>query len=66
MVGCGVTKEYREDYLKLKKVCQKEAWRALKAPVSAQQKLRGILFTLSPYFAAKVINRFRVRKFKKN
>lgn len=65
MVGCQVTKKYPKEYKQLKAVCQKEAFCALKAPVSLQQKLRGILFKLNPYLAAKVINHFRMRKFSK-
>lgn len=63
MVGCGATEESIGLYQKMKKVCQKEALRALKAPVSLQQKSRGILFGINPYMAAKVINHFRKRKF---
>ena len=65
MVGCGVTSKYKELYTNIKKVCQKEALCAIKAPVSAQQKLRGILFKINPYIASKIINFFRIRKFKK-
>lgn len=65
MVGCGATKEFPQLYKKLKIVCQREALCALKAPISAQQKLRGILFKISPYMAAKIINHFRTRKFEK-
>ena len=63
MVGCKVTKEYSELYRKIREKCKKEALCALKAPISKQQKLRGILFRISPYMAAKIINHFRIRKF---
>lgn len=63
MVGCGVTKKYKELYDSIKNVCQKDALCALSAPISLQQRLRGILFFVSPYMAAKVINHFRIRKF---
>lgn len=65
MVGCGVTKEYKALYDSVKTICQKNALCALSAPISLQQKLRGILFAVSPYMAAKVINHFRIRKFSK-
>ena len=65
MVGCGVTKEYKALYDSVKTICQKNALCALSAPISLQQKLRGILFAVSPYIAAKVINHFRIRKFSK-
>ena len=63
IVGCEATKEYPEIYNKLKKKCQKDAFLALDAPVSAQQRLRGLLFKINPYMAARIINHFRVRKF---
>lgn len=66
MVGCGVTNDYKELYEKLKATCQSEAKCAFFAPVSAQQRLRGVLFKISPYIAAKIINHFRIRKFAKN
>ena len=65
MVGCKATKENKELYNQLKRVCQKDAFCALKAPVSAQQKLRGILFKINPFMASKIINHFRIRKFKR-
>lgn len=63
MVGCKATKQYPKEYEMLKKVCKNDALCALNAPVSLQQKLRGILFKFSPYMAAIVINFFRKRKF---
>lgn len=63
MVGCQVTNKYIEEYNRLKHVCKNDALCALIAPVSAQQKLRGILFKISPFVAARIINHFRVRKF---
>lgn len=66
MVGCRVTKKCPDLYKQLKSVCQKQALCALKAPISAQQKLRGILFKINPYMAAKIINHFRIRKFETN
>lgn len=65
IVGCKAIGEYPDMYKKLKEECKKNAMLALKAPVSAQQKLRGILFKISPYMAAKIINHFRIRKFEK-
>jgi glycosyltransferase involved in cell wall biosynthesis len=66
MVGCGATKSNRELYNKLKVVCKGQALCALKAPISLQQKSRGILFKICPYMAAKIINHFRIRKFDDN
>ena len=63
MVGCDAIKENQSLYDELKKECQREALCALGAPVSLQQKLRGVLFKVNPYMASKVINHFRIRKF---
>lgn len=63
MVGCDAIKENQELYNDLKKVCQQEALCALNAPVSLQQKLRGVLFKVNPYMASRIINHFRIRKF---
>ena len=63
MVGCEATEDYPEEYRKLRNECRKEAALALKAPISIQQKLRGVLFMINPYMASKIINHFRVRKF---
>ena len=63
MVGCDAINVNKHLYEKLKNKCQKDALCALVAPVSLQQKLRGILFKISPYMAAKIINHFRIRKF---
>lgn len=65
MVGCGVEKKYVELYSKIKDICKSEAYRAFFAPISLQQKFRGILFSIFPYMAAKIINHFRIRKFNK-
>lgn len=66
MVGCGVEEKYKDLYSKIKNICKSEATRAFLAPISLQQKLRGLLFLISPYMAAKVINHFRIRKFSKD
>lgn len=64
MVGCRAKNENIKLYNELKEECKKNALLGLKAPVSAQQKLRGILFKISPHMAAMIINHFRIRKFK--
>lgn len=65
MIGCCVENTHKELYQKIKSVCHEEAYRAFLAPISLQQKFRGLMFSISPYFAAKVINHFRIRKFSK-
>lgn len=63
MVGCKVTKKYPETYDKLKKVCHKDALSVVKAPIPKKEKIKGFLYFISPYFTAKIINHFRIRKF---
>lgn len=65
MVGCSAKKANEKLYKELYNFCRKDALCALRAPVSIQQKLRGILFKCNPYIAAKIINCFRYRKFVK-
>lgn len=65
MVGCSARRKNEKLYKELYDYCQKEALCALGAPISMQQKLRGVLFKCNPYIAAKIINHFRNRKFAK-
>lgn len=65
IVGCNAIDKNKELYDSIKHKCQKDAMCVLNAPISFQQKLRGILFKLNPNIAAKIINKFRIRKFKK-
>lgn len=63
MVGCNAKSLNPNLYSKLADFCQRNASCALIAPISLQQKLRGVLFAINPFFAASVINHFRYRKF---
>lgn len=65
IVGCGAETEYQDLYGRIKRICQEEALCAFSAPVSLQQKLRGLMFKISPYIASRIINYFRIRKFVK-
>lgn len=64
MVGCKAQSKSPELYKYLEEYSHRYALLALKAPISMQQKLRGVLFAMSPVLAAHVINHFRIRKFK--
>ncbi len=66
MVGCSAKRKNISLYNKLKNYTKKNAKIAFKAPISIQQKIRGYMFFINPYFAAKIINKFRIRKFKKS
>jgi glycosyltransferase involved in cell wall biosynthesis len=65
VLGCHATKRHRELYFQIKKICKRDALIALKAPISLQQKTRGLLFFISPALAGSIINFFRIRKFNK-
>ncbi len=65
MVGCGAEKYFPDLYINLKNVAQHESYLAFDAPVSLEQKMRGVIFKMSPFMASRIINKLRVRKFKK-
>ena len=65
MVGCDAKNKNIGLYRYLENECRKDAAQALTAPVSGQQRLRGLLFMINPTMAAKIINLFRDRKFSK-
>lgn len=63
IIGCKVKKKYKEKYKRIKKVCRKEALCIMDAPIPRKEKIKGLLYFLSPYITAKIINSFRLRKF---
>lgn len=65
IIGCSAQYQEPELYKSIRLFCKKNAGCAFKAPIAIQQKLRGVMFSINPDFAAKVINLFRIRKFKK-
>lgn len=65
IVGCGAQKKHADLYKDISSICRKDALKALFAPISLQQKFRGLCFFLSPAMASRIINKFRIRKFKK-
>lgn len=62
-IGCNVRKQYKKRYNEIKKICKRDALCALKASISIKEKVKGIMYFISPYCASKMINHFRVRKF---
>lgn len=66
IIGCDAIRGNEKLYNKIKDKVQKEALCVFDAPISMQQKIRGILFKINPYIASKIINCFRNRKFKRN
>lgn len=64
-IGSKTKKQYYELYKSVKKVCQKDSICVLKAPVGKKEKIKGLLYFISPTMAAKIINHLRLRKFTK-
>lgn len=64
-IGSENEKKYYQLYKQVKKVCRKDALCVFSAPVGKKEKMKGILYFISPVLAAKIINHFRLRKFTK-
>lgn len=64
LVGCGASSQYREEYLIIKKRCRTLAHYAMNAPISRKDKMKAIMYGLNPDFTAKIVNNFRLRKFR--
>lgn len=62
-VGCKAIKLHQDIYKKLKKICRKDAICSFHAPVARKEKIKGLCYLVNPYFAACLINKFRIRKF---
>ena len=65
MIGCGMKVEENEMYLRLVRNCRNYANTAMSAPVSAKEKMKALMYFVSPNFAARTINVLRKRKFAK-
>ena len=65
MIGCNAENYYLDLYERLRTEAKNNALLVIKAPISVEQKFRGILFKMNPIVASKIINKFRVRKFTK-
>lgn len=63
IIGCNVKKQYKYLYKQIRKVCKRDAFCVIGAPISKKEKMKGILYFINPYLAAKIINHFRLRKF---
>lgn len=63
IIGCHAVRENYDLYKRVKKVCRRDAKYAFTAPIPYRDKVKGLLYLISPDFSARVINRFRVRKF---
>lgn len=63
IVGSNKIKYFKKEYKMLKKVCRKDSICAISAPVPKKEKIKSIMYFISPYITAKIINHFRIRKF---
>ena len=63
IIGCKVIEQNKELYKEIKKVCKEDSKYAINAPVPRSDKIKGILYGINPYLTAKLINKFRKRKF---
>ncbi len=63
MIGCKVTKKFVKRYKKVKGIARRDALCAFGAPVPLKDKVKGILFFISPVITSRIINRTRIRKF---
>lgn len=64
IVGCSARKKISDtEYKNIKKVCKKEALWASRVDIPKKEKLKALLYAVSPVLAAKIINRLRIRKF---
>lgn len=65
IIGCEVKEEQTDLYEKLYRQCREYALKAIKSPISRKEKLKAILYFISPGLAANIINTLRKRKFTK-
>ena len=63
IVGSKSIKKYKKEYKMLKKICRKDSHLVIGAPISKINKLKGLMYFISPYLTARIINHFRIRKF---
>ena len=63
IVGCKVINQNKELYYEIKEVCKRDSKYTKNAPIPKADKIKGILYRINPYMAAKIINTLRRRKF---
>ena len=63
IIGCNARQEYKQEYNIMKKVCKKDSIYGLKADLSKKEKIKCLMYLVSPFLAAKVINHVMIRKF---
>lgn len=63
MKGCNAECEHKEIYKKIKRVCKKDSVYAIDAPITGKEKLKALIYGISPNSAVWLINKFRMRKY---
>lgn len=63
MIGCNVTDKHLEKFTEIKKVCRNDALCSITAPIPFKEKIKCVMYFISPVLTSKVINKFRLRKF---
>jgi len=62
-LGCNVKDEYKEEFKKIENHCKKNALCVIGAPIKKKDKMKGMIYRVSPFLAAYMINKLRIRKF---
>lgn len=66
IIGTRNTKQNYKRYKNIKKKVRKNSKYAFTAPISKKEKIKAVMCMICPYFASKIVNRFRIRKFNSN
>lgn len=64
-IGCRAIGQNKDLYNKIKQYCKKNATLGFEAPISYKEKIKAFLYWINPYLGARIINKFRKRKFTK-
>lgn len=62
-VGCHVEREYSDLFNKVKRIMKEDTKYAFRANVGKKDKIKIVGYYIIPNITAKIINRFRIRKF---
>ena len=65
ILGCNVKKDNKDLFILTRRNCRKYALSSLFCEVPTKDRIKTILYFISPVFAGKVINKFRIRKYTK-
>lgn len=66
IIGCNVINDNMVLYHQLKKKCRSDSRYAFSSDVPIKDKIKAVLFWVSPPLTSRIINRFRTRRFSKD